>query len=112
VYEAMQTAVARAKRGDGPTLIEAKTYRWEGHVVGEEAFVGAYRPADEIEAAKLRCPIVLFTKRVLATGFISSAELERVVGEVQRDLDAAVAFAQSSPLPEPHEALEDVFAGA
>jgi TPP-dependent pyruvate/acetoin dehydrogenase alpha subunit len=112
VYEAMQTAVARAKRGDGPTLIEAKTYRWEGHVVGEEAFVGTYRPAEEIAAAKLRCPIVLFTQRMLSTGFIAEAELARIAGEVQRDLDAAVAFAQSSPLPEPEEALEDVFAEA
>ena len=110
VYEVMQTAVARAKRGEGPTLIEAKTYRWEGHVVGEQAFVGEYRPAEEIEAAKLRCPIVLFTKRALSTGFIAEAELERIAGEVQRDLDAAVAFAQSSPLPEPSEALDDVFA--
>jgi TPP-dependent pyruvate/acetoin dehydrogenase alpha subunit len=110
VYEVMQTAVARAKRGDGPTLIEAKTYRWEGHVVGEEAFVGAYRPPEELEAAKLRCPIVLFTQRVLSTGFVSEAELARIAGEVQRDLDAAVAFAQSSPLPEPEEALDDVFA--
>ena len=110
VYEAAQAAVARAKRGEGPTLIEAKTYRWEGHVVGEQAFVGEYRPADEVEAAKLRCPIVLFAKQVLATGFVDQAELERIAAEVQRDLDEAVAFAQSSPLPDASEALEDVFA--
>jgi TPP-dependent pyruvate/acetoin dehydrogenase alpha subunit len=109
VYEVVKTAVARAKRGDGPTLIEAKTYRWEGHVVGEEAFLGAYRPADEISAAKQRCPIILFTKKVLNTGFIEPAELERIAAEVQRDITEAVAFAQSSPLPEPHEALEDLF---
>jgi TPP-dependent pyruvate/acetoin dehydrogenase alpha subunit len=110
VYAETQTAVARAKRGDGPTLIEAKTYRWEGHVVGEEAFVGEYRPPNEVDAAKRRCPIVLFTKRVLSAGRITEAELERIAGEVQREIDAAVAFAQSSPLPEPKEALEDVFA--
>jgi TPP-dependent pyruvate/acetoin dehydrogenase alpha subunit len=109
VYEVVKTAVARAKRGDGPTLIEAKTYRWEGHVVGEEAFLGAYRPADEISAAKQRCPIILFTKKVLETGFIEPAELERIAAEVQRDITEAVEFAQSSPLPEPHEALEDLF---
>ncbi len=110
VYEAALTAVARAKRGDGPTLIEAKTYRWEGHVVGEQAFVGEYRPAEEVEAAKQRCPIALFTQRMLATGFIDRAELNRIDGEVQRDLDAATAFAQSSPFPDPAEALDDVFA--
>jgi pyruvate dehydrogenase E1 component alpha subunit len=110
VYEVARAAVARAKRGEGPTLIEAKTYRWEGHVVGEQAFVGEYRPAEEIEAAKQRCPIGLFAQKVLGTGFINQAELDRIASEVQRDLDEAVAFAQSSPLPEPAEALEDLFA--
>jgi pyruvate dehydrogenase E1 component alpha subunit len=110
VYEATQTAAARAKRGEGPTLIEAKTYRWEGHVVGEQAFVPDYRAPEELEAAKQRCPIALFAQRVLATGFIEQAELDRIAGDVQRDLDEAVAFAQSSPLPDPTEALDDVFA--
>jgi len=110
VYEVIKTAVERAKRGEGPTLIEAKTYRWEGHVVGEQAFVGEYRPPEEIEAAKQRCPIVLFSQRVVATGFIDEAELNRIAGEVQREIDDAVAFAQSSPLPEPEEALDDLFA--
>jgi pyruvate dehydrogenase E1 component alpha subunit len=110
VYEAAQTAVARAKRGEGPTLIEAKTYRWEGHVVGEQAFVGEYRPAEEIENAKQSCPIALFSSRLIATGFIEEAELTRVANEVQREIDEAVAFAQTSPLPEPTEALDDLFA--
>jgi len=110
VYEVIKTAVARAKRGEGPTLVEAKTYRWEGHVVGEEAFVGEYRPPEEIEVAKQRCPIVLFSQQVVATGFIDEAELNRIAGEVQREIDEAVAFAQSSPLPEPEEALNDLFA--
>jgi pyruvate dehydrogenase E1 component alpha subunit len=109
VYEAVKTAVARAKRGEGPTLVEAKTYRWEGHVVGEEAFVGEYRPPEEVEVAKQRCPIVLFSQQVVATGFIDEAELNRIAGEVQREIDEAVAFAQSSPLPEPEEALNDLF---
>jgi TPP-dependent pyruvate/acetoin dehydrogenase alpha subunit len=110
VYEVIKAAVERAKRGEGPTLVEAKTYRWEGHVVGEQAFVGEYRPAEEVEAAKQRCPIVLFSQQVVATGFIDEAELNRIAGEVQRDIDEAVAFAQSSPLPEPEEALNDLFA--
>jgi len=110
VYEVIKAAVERAKRGEGPTLVEAKTYRWEGHVVGEQAFVGEYRPAEEVEAAKQRCPILLFSQQVVATGFIDEAELNRIAGEVQRDIDEAVAFAQSSPLPEPEEALNDLFA--
>ncbi len=110
VYEVMQHAVRRAKAGEGPTLIEAKTYRWEGHVVGEQAFVGEYRDAAEVDAAKLRCPITLFGERVVATGFVATAELERVQTEVQQELDAAVAFAQASPPPDIAEATRDVFA--
>ncbi len=110
VYEAAVKAVQRAKRGEGPTLIEAKTYRWEGHVVGEQAFVGEYRDPAEVEAAKQRCPIALFTPKLLETGFIMEAELERITGEVKKDIDEAVAFAQASPLPDPTEATEDVFA--
>ncbi len=110
VYEAASAAVARAKRGEGPTLIEAKTYRWEGHVVGEQAFIGEYRPADEVEAAKQRCPIVLFAQKMLATGFVDQGELDRIASEVQREITAAVEFAQASPLPEPQEALDDLFA--
>jgi TPP-dependent pyruvate/acetoin dehydrogenase alpha subunit len=112
VYEVMQTAVARAKRGEGPTLIEAKTYRWEGHVVGEQAFVAEYRPPEEVQQAMQRCPIQLFAQKVLATRFVEQAELDRIAAEVQRDLDEAVAFAQASPLPEPEEALDHVFATA
>jgi len=110
VYEVMQQAVRRAKAGEGPTLIEAKTYRWEGHVVGEQAFVGEYRDPNEVEAAKQRCPIKFFGERVVATGFIAVPELERVQTEVQQELDDAVAFAQSSPPPEIAEATRDVFA--
>jgi pyruvate dehydrogenase E1 component alpha subunit len=110
VYEVMQQAVQRAKKGEGPTLIEAKTYRWEGHVVGEQAFVADYRDPQEIEAAKQRCPIVLFTQKLLETGFVAAAELERIQREVQATIDDAVAFAQSSPLPDVSEATQDVFA--
>jgi len=110
VYEAACTAVARAKRGDGPTLIEAKTYRWEGHVVGEQAFVGEYRDAGEVDAAKQRCPILRFAQQLQDTGFIAAAELERVRTEVERAIEDAIAFAQSSPQPEASEATEDVFA--
>ncbi|MFQ5666807.1 MAG: thiamine pyrophosphate-dependent dehydrogenase E1 component subunit alpha, partial [Candidatus Binatia bacterium] len=110
VYEAALGAVERARRGEGPTLIEAKTYRWEGHVVGEQAFVGEYRDAGELEAAKRRCPILLFRQKVLATGFVEAAELDRLHAEVQHDVDDAVAFAQSSPPPDVATATRDVFA--
>ncbi len=113
VYEATREAVDRARKGDGPTLLECKTYRWEGHVVGEEAFLGkrSYRPADEIEAWKKRCPLMSFEQRFVPGSF-SAAELEAVRTEVGRRIDEAVQFAMDSPLPAPEEALDDMFSTA
>lgn len=110
VYEATREAVERARKGDGPTLLECKTYRWEGHVVGEEAFLGkrSYRPADEIEAWKKRCPLTGFEQRFVPGSF-SAEELEAVRTEVGRRIDEAVQFALDSPLPAPEEALDDMF---
>ena len=113
VYEATREAVDRARKGDGPTLLECKTYRWEGHVVGEEAFLGkrSYRPAEEIEAWKKRCPLMSFEQRFVPGSF-SAAELEAVRTEVGRRIDEAVQFAMDSPLPAPEEALDDMFSTA
>ena len=113
VYEATREAVERARKGDGPTLLECKTYRWEGHVVGEEAFLGkrSYRPADEIEAWKKRCPLTGFEQRFVPGNF-SAEELEAVRTEVGRRIDEAVQFAMDSPLPAPEEALDDMFSTA
>jgi len=110
VYEQTALAVERARRGDGPTLLEAKTCRWEGHVVGEQAFVPEYRPAGEVEKARQLCPIDRLRTALLATGFVEEAELDRIRAEAERELDDAVAFAQAAPRPGPEEALTDVFA--
>ncbi|MCK6555126.1 thiamine pyrophosphate-dependent dehydrogenase E1 component subunit alpha [Candidatus Binatia bacterium] len=112
VYAAAREAVERARRGAGATLIEAKTYRWEGHVVGEQAFVGEYRPREEVEAARARCPIARFANYLETAGIATGADLDEIRAAVQADLDAAVAFARSSPFPEPLEAELDVFASA
>ena len=114
VYETTSEAVARARRGEGPTLIECKTYRWEGHVVGEEAFLGkkAYRPQDEIAEWKNRCPLVSFENRYTANGMFTKAELDAIKVDVKREIDEAVQFAIDSPLPAPEEAMEDMFSAA
>jgi acetoin:2,6-dichlorophenolindophenol oxidoreductase subunit alpha len=112
VYAHASEAVARARAGEGPTLLECKTYRWEGHVVGEQAFLGAdgYRTEAEVEEWKKKCPIVKFEQFVLEGGKISRSELDRIVAETQAELDQAVEFARKSALPEPSEVTDDVFA--
>jgi acetoin:2,6-dichlorophenolindophenol oxidoreductase subunit alpha len=110
VYRYAGEAAARARSGEGPTLLECKTYRWEGHVVGEQAFItGSYRSDDEVARWKARCPIIALEKEVLESGLIKHEELERIVKETHEQVEAAVEFARKSPLPEPAEANEDLW---
>jgi pyruvate dehydrogenase E1 component alpha subunit len=111
VYRYANEAAARARAGEGPTLLECKTYRWEGHVVGEQAFItGSYRSEEEVARWKARCPIIALEKKVLESRMIKQEELKRIAKEARDEVEAAVEFARSSPLPEPAEANEDVWA--
>ena len=101
VYEATIDAVARARRGQGPTLIEAKTYRFHEHQVGLAVPGKPYRAAKEIEFyIENRDPISLFRPILLATGF-SEAELKAIEDEVVVAVEAAIRFAEDSPQPNP-----------
>jgi pyruvate dehydrogenase E1 component alpha subunit len=109
VYEAAKEAVARARRGEGPTLIECKTYRWRGHYEGEADRTYSYRPKQEIEEWMERCPIRRFQKVLLSKEILSQDDLKEVEQEIQKDLEAAVQFAQNCPWPEPQDALKDLY---
>jgi pyruvate dehydrogenase E1 component alpha subunit len=112
VYRYASEAVARARAGEGPTLLECKTYRWEGHVVGEQAFLGsaAYRDQKEIDEWKTRCPLLRFQKFVVDSGRLRAADLKKIEEETAAELDAALAFARESPLPDPKEVTDDLYA--
>jgi acetoin:2,6-dichlorophenolindophenol oxidoreductase subunit alpha len=102
-------AVARARRGDGPTLLECKTYRWHFHAM-RAAPPPETRPADEIDAWKARDPIALLEQHVLGRGLLSPDEISEMRKRVEADLDGAVAFAEQSPFPDPKDLLVDMFA--
>ncbi len=106
VFEATQTAVQRARAGDGPTFIEGKTYRYLGHYEGDPM---VYRSKKEIEAWRQRDPISTFYQRLLEAGVATEAEIVQIKTKVQATLDEAVQFAASSPQPEPETALEGVY---
>ncbi|MGE5623639.1 MAG: thiamine pyrophosphate-dependent dehydrogenase E1 component subunit alpha [Methanocella sp.] len=108
VYVKVREAVDRARRGEGPTLVECKTYRYGGHHCGEPGT--AYRSKEEIASWKERDPIVRFKAEVLGRGFLGETELAALEAEVNAQLDEAVEYGKSSPLPAPEEALEDVYA--
>ncbi len=107
VRAATAAAVERARRGEGPTLLEAKTYRFGGHSVGEREFLAGqiYRPDEEVVARQAFDPITTFVERLGA----EPRELERVDAEVRALIGDAVQFAEASPYADVDEAFADVF---
>lgn len=106
VYEATKQAVERARVGQGPTFIEAKTYRYYGHFEGDAL---KYRTKDEEQMYRERDPIENFRRRVLAENLLMSAELEEIEKKVQAQVEAAIKYAEASPYPNPEECLKDVY---
>lgn len=107
VYASALEARERALSGKGPSLIEYKTYRWRGH---GESDLQLYQPREEIEQWQAMCPIPKLRGDMLAEGLISADELREMEREIDGVVREAIRFAEESPYPEPHEALEDVFA--
>jgi len=109
VYEAVRDAVERARADGGPTLIEAKTYRYREHAEGFP-IPGDYRTAEEVAEWQRRDPITLLRRRLAADGLLDDEEAERIEAAVREEVGRAVEFAQAGPLPEPADAFEDVCA--
>jgi pyruvate dehydrogenase E1 component alpha subunit len=109
VYEAAGVAIERARRGEGPTLLECKTYRFYDHV-GVRGMGLAYRSDDEVTEWQARDPITLFEQELARQKVLTAAAAEAVHGEIRKEVDEAIAFAESSPMPDPDTLLEDVYA--
>ncbi len=108
VYEAAIEAGARARRGDGPSLIEAKTYRFYNHH-GIQNLGLKYRGDDEVARWRERDPIFTFEARLIDSGVSTRADIDAVWDAVRADIEAAIEFAESSPLPDPDFVLADVY---
>ena len=108
VYRAAQTAVERARRGDGPTFIEAKTYRWLGHVGPGDDLAMGYRTREEMDAWRAKDPIATYAARLEALGVLTGAQRRALERSVQDEIDRAVEFAKASPFPEPDAMYTDV----
>jgi pyruvate dehydrogenase E1 component alpha subunit len=109
VHAVAQRAVARARRGEGPSLVEAKTYRYAEHAVG---FIipALYRDPQEIDRWKERDPLEIQRRRLLETGVLTEQQAGEIEAEIARLLEEAVEFAEQSDFPEPSEAFSDVYA--
>lgn len=108
VYQAAFKAVERARAGEGPTLIECKTYRWRGHHEGDPNQGGRYRAKDEIESWKEKCPIARLAGKMIQNKQITEKGLQDIDDQVVRAIEEAVAFAKQSEFPDLDEMYEDV----
>ena len=109
VYEAAGEAIARARVGEGPTLLECKTYRYYDHV-GVRGMGLSYRTDEEVEEWKKKDPIDQFEATLAAQGILSAEQALAVHDETRAEIAVAIKFAEDSPFPEPSALLEDVYA--
>ncbi|HEU5395206.1 MAG TPA: thiamine pyrophosphate-dependent enzyme, partial [Candidatus Methylomirabilis sp.] len=98
---------ARARAGEGPTLVECKTYRWHGHSEHDKAF---YRTEEELLQWKSRDPIPIFQRYLQDKKVLTDQKLEAIEQRIGKEIEEAEAFAERSPFPEGPEALEDLYA--
>ena len=108
VYEVAGEAIARARRGEGPSFIEAKTYRFYNHH-GIQNLGLKYRSDDEVNEWKARDPIVMLEDRMRDQGVVTADEVAAVWTSLRADIDEAIAFAEASPVPTPDQLLADVY---
>jgi acetoin:2,6-dichlorophenolindophenol oxidoreductase subunit alpha len=109
VYQAAQEAVHRGRRGDGPTLLECKTYRWKGHVGPDCDWEKGCRPREELTDWMDRCPIESWRKRLIAWGVADQEWYEQLLKETDARLDEAIQFAKTSAFPEPDELHRHIY---
>lgn len=108
VHEAAQAAIARARSGGGPTLLECKTYRWRGH--SERDVAQVYRTQAEVEEWKKRCPIKRLREALIARAVFSQKLVDEIDADVAKVVEEAIQYAESSPMPDPEVALTHVYA--
>jgi len=107
VHGAARRAVDRARKGEGPTLIEAMTYRMKGHA---EHDAQSYVPKEELEQWRQRDPLERYARELVASAAATAEELSAIDRAVSDEIDREVEAAEKSPLPSPEDALKNVYA--
>jgi pyruvate dehydrogenase E1 component alpha subunit len=108
VYEATLEAARRARESKGPTLVEAKTYRFGPHQILTDPQI--YRSKEELEEVRRYDPIEKHRERLIDANFLTNEDDESIRQEVRTEIEDAVRFAEESPLPKPERAFEDLWA--
>lgn len=108
VHEAMEQAAERARNGEGPTLLDIRTYRYKGHSMSDPQ---KYRTKDEVNEYKEQDPIESVLNTIMKNKYATKKEIEAINDKVKKQVEDSVKFAEESPFPEPHELYEDVYVG-
>jgi len=106
VYEAAEEAIDRARRGEGPSLLECRGFRYYGHFIGDPMI---YVTEEDQKRNRARDPIETFKKRVLERKLLTEEEVAEIDAKVAASIEEAVKFGQESPLPDNKEVLTDVY---
>ncbi|HSM24880.1 MAG TPA: thiamine pyrophosphate-dependent enzyme, partial [Anaerolineaceae bacterium] len=107
VIEVTQKAIERARNGEGPSLIEYMTYRWQGHFSGDPA---AYRPEGELEYWKERCPIKLAREKLTQIHGVEEEIINSIHQEIEEEIQDYLQFSLESPIPDPEDSITHVYA--
>lgn len=109
IYQTAKEAVDHCRRGQGPYLIECKTYRWREHVGPYYDYDLGYRSKEELEKWMAKCPISVYEKTLLENSILTQKDVERTAKEVREEVEEAVNFAKESPFPDEAELLEYMY---
>jgi TPP-dependent pyruvate/acetoin dehydrogenase alpha subunit len=109
LYDILASSIERARTGQGPVLIEAKTYRWEGHYTGDGHHKGGYRSIEEIEQWKVKDPIARLAKYIIENTIADNNLLEQIQMSLKDEIEKAAQFAIESPWPDDDDLYKDVF---
>ena len=106
VHEAIEEAADRARRGDGPTLLDIRTYRYKGHSMSDPQ---KYRTKDEVSEWMEQDPIEHCLNMIKSNSWLTEQEIQDIIDWVKKEVEESVEFAENSPYPEGHELYEDVY---
>ena len=106
VLRASRRAVSRARKGEGPSLIECKTYRHRGHFEGDPC---VYRNEEEVDEWKAKDPLPRFEKKLMEINALTQEKIGEIKNTIEKQLAEAAEFAEKSPFPDPSEVTEDVY---
>jgi pyruvate dehydrogenase E1 component alpha subunit len=109
VYEAVGKAIQRARTGEGPTLVECKTYRWRGHHEGDPNQGRRYRTIEEVREWIEKCPIKRFEEKLVGEKVLNEIKIKNIREKIGNEIEDAVEFANQSPFPDAQDIYEDVY---